>query len=323
MRPDATNPEGDLPERLANCQRRLAIAERDAQEHANEADALRAKAEAHDRLDIALAGAREERDALLASTSWRLTAPVRALTEFIRRFQSDARGKRQPGQMADSVSSSAAGNSCAQTASISPTLFTELWPYGPPRTTLLVERFSTGSLNSGAAYATVLSVAMAQRQHAALRIISRLAPPEPRAFDQLVAQHGLSYDGNPCFDWLTATGRGGVLGVTDAERIAVGNWIDARLALELVSPDRLIYVIDQEALPSLIGTSADRQARELFGLQDWTPVFTEAGVRDAVGRAGLFEHRPEVRSALLVPPTPSLADWQQIAARLLGVEQTG
>jgi len=186
-----------------------------------------------------------------------------------------------------------------------------------------VDRLSTRSPNSGSAYAAALSVAVAQRQRAALRIISRLASPEPRAFDQLVTEHGLSYDDNPSFDWLTATGRSGVLGVTTTERIVVGSWLNASSALELVSPDRVVYVIDQEDLPNLIGASADRRARELFGLQDWTPVFTQVVVRDAAGRAGLFEHRPEARSALLVPSTPSLADWQQLAARLLGVEQTG
>ena len=71
----------DLDRRLSDCLRLLDFAERDGQRRADEAADLRAKADERERLAAQLAAAEAERDALIRSTSWRITAPLRVLTE--------------------------------------------------------------------------------------------------------------------------------------------------------------------------------------------------------------------------------------------------
>jgi hypothetical protein len=186
-----------------------------------------------------------------------------------------------------------------------------------------VERFRTEALAGGTAHAAVLAAAIAQRQQAPLRIISRLAPPEPSTLDLMLAQRGIDYDGNPSFDWLTAAGRGPVAGITAAERIVVGSWVDARLALELVSADRVVYVVDQAEVPTLIDAKADRHLRDNFGIQSLALVFTDASVRDDLRQAGLFEHRGADAPASVLPSAPSGPDWQRTAALLLEVGPQG
>lgn len=318
-RPDETGRKADLRTRLANCARRLAIAKRDGQARAKEAAAFRAKAEQRDRLAIALAKARQERDALLTSTSWRLTAPLRALIELLKSLQRHAHRTTGSGQsVSGAVLSDSEGETVARDV-VPPSAFPESWPVGPPRVTLLVDRFRTGALADGAMCAALLAAAIAQRQRAPLRIISRRAPPEPSALDLILAQHGIDYDGNPSFDWLTATGRGPVAGISAAERIVVGGWVDARLALELVSADRVVYVVDQVEVPTLIGAKADRRAREIFGIHDLALVLTDASVRDDLRQAGLFEHRDTGAPASVLPAAPSGPDWQRTAAQLLDI----
>jgi len=311
--------KADLRKCLANCTRLLAIAERDCQARADEAAALRAKAEDYDRLAIAMDSVREELDALLASTSWRLTAPLRALIERLRGSRSRAgRTTWKLAAVSGQKSQRSEGPPIASEVE-APKAFPEPWPDGPPRVTVLVKRLRTDAIDAGAASAAVLAAAMAKHQRAPLRIISRLSPPEPQAFDELMAQHGLSYDDNLSCDWLTPTGRGPVIGVTVGERVVVGSWEDATLALELVSADRMVYVIDQAEVPALIGdgTGTDRRLRDMVGARGPALVFTDAGVSDELRRAGLFGERDAGASACLLPSSPLGPDWQRIAAHLL------
>ena len=85
-------------------------------------------------------------------------------------------------------------------------------------------------------------------------------PPEPGALERILARHGLSYDDNPSFDWLTPAGRGAAVGVAANERIVVGSWADALLCRALVSLERVVYVIDQSELASLRRTRNDRRS---------------------------------------------------------------
>lgn len=323
MGPDSTQPEASLSERLADCGRLLEVAEREAQANADEAAAFRLKAEDYDRLRAALARAGEEREALLASTSWRLTAPLRALAGLFRPLQVHTRGTERPAPATDNAETPITASATVKGDPITPILFTEPWPSDLPRTTLLLERLCTDTSRKGVTSAVLLSVALVKQQRAPLRIIGRLTCPKPCALDQIITQHGLSYDDNPCFDWLTITGRGAVLGMTERELIVVGSLVDAHLALTLVSADRVVYVIDKEEVPILSGASGDSRARDVLGAEKWAPVFTEVEGLDAARRAGLFAHHNGSESALVLPPTPSAADWQQIAARLLAAKPMG
>ncbi|MCH5373490.1 MAG: hypothetical protein JJ992_05905 [Planctomycetes bacterium] len=163
----------------------------------------------------------------------------------------------------------------------------------------------------------MLAATMAQEQRAPLRIISRLAPPEPSALDEILAEHGLSYAHNPSFDYLSTTGRGPVIGMTTAERIVVGGWEDARLALQLVSADRMVYLIDQAEAPVLVRNDDAQRLQDLFHAQRSPFVFADAGVRDALSRAGLFGDGNSGESALVLVTTPRGLDWQRIAGELL------
>ena len=315
--PEETDDKVDLHTRLAKCNRLLAIAERDCQARADESGALRNKAEDYDRLAIALTAVREERDALLTSTSWRLTAPLRGLIERIRGFRSGAGLARR--KLRSFSRHNAAGSDGSTVASDvgAPKAFPEPWPAGPPRVTLLVECFRAGALAGGVAAAAMIAVAMAHRQRSPLRIISRLAPPEPKVLDDLMDEHGLAYDENPSFDFITIMGRGPVIGMTATERIVVGSCEDARLALQFVSADRVVHVIDQAAVPVLTGTGTDPRVRNLVGVQGPSLVFMDADVRAALRPARLFGNRDAGVSAWVLPNTPSVLDWQLIAARLL------
>jgi hypothetical protein len=164
---------------------------------------------------------------------------------------------------------------------------------------------------------------MAQRQRSPLRIISRLAPPEPRALDDLMAEHGLFYDDNPSFDCLAVTGRGSVIGITAAECIVVGSWEDASVAMQLVSAGRLVYVIDQAEVRVLVSIGTHRRVRDLIGGQGLALVFTDADVRDALLRAGLFGNHNAGASVPVLPTTLSRPEWQRIAARLLEGAESG
>jgi len=321
--PEETEQRVDLHARLANCTRLLEIAECDCQRRADEAAALRAKAEDYDRLAIALDSAREERDALLTSTSWRLTAPLRGLIERIRGSRS--RAGLAPRTLRSISRQNAVGSEGPAVASNgeAPKAFPEPWPAGPARVTLLVECFRAGVLADGAAYAAALAVAVAQQQHSPLRIISRLAPPEPQVLDDLIGQHGLAYHDNPSFDFLTATGRGSVIGVTATERIVVGSWEHARLALQLVPASRLVYVIDQAELPVLASAGTVRRMFELFGAEGPALVLTGGTVLDGLRRAGLLGDGDAVVSAVVLPTKPTGPDWQRITARLLKGKATG
>jgi len=315
--PAETEREAELCECLANCARLLAIAERDAQTRASEADTIRAKAEQHDRLAVALADAREERNAVLASTSWRLTAPLRILIERLQRWRSHASRATQDGQSFKVMLLPGSEGDAIVQEVVPPSVFPEPSLCGPPRVTLLAERFRIGSLTDDTARAAVLAAAMAHRERAPLRIISRLVQPDPRALDLILARHGIDYDGNPSFDWLTSTGRGSVTGVSGVERMVAGSWVDASLALALVSPDRVAYVVDRVEVPTITGAKSNRRVRDIFAIHDLTLVFTDASVGDDLRRAGLFERRDADAPASVLPAAPSWPDWQRIAALLL------
>ena len=305
--PVATDHQADLRERLADCARLLAIAERDLQIHAD-------KASQRDQLATALATAREERDALLGSTSWRLTAPVRALIERIRRLES---GRRRTVQ----VKATLGGAALPAPSNIgTPTVFTDPWHAEPPRTTLLVGRFTTGTEADGVGHAAAMAAALARRQRSPLRIVSRMGPPETGALDRILARYGLSYEDNPSFDWLPPAGRGAAVGVAANERFVVGSWADALLVRALVSLERVVYVIDQSELASLRRTRNDLGVCDLFGRRGPALVLADALVSDALREASLFDRSGAGVTAQVLPTPPSGSDWERIAARLLDTE---
>jgi hypothetical protein len=301
----------DLRVRLADCTRLLSVAERDGERSANEAAGLRAKADERDRLATALACAEEARDALLQSTSWRLTAPLRALIERLR-----ARTPKPRSSAGGGAASPGTRNAAAPDAVAAPRAFPEPAPAGAARITVIVDRLSA-ELSGGAELALAVAAAMALAQAAPLRILSRRAPPDTEVFDQLLARHGLVYAANADFDWLAADGRGPVVGMTDAERIVVGTCADARLALALAAPARVTCVIDPQEVPMLTGAEHARHGVYPCGATGTALVCSEAGVRDALREAGLLDGRDPRAPVLVLPAEPAAGDWQRMADALL------
>jgi hypothetical protein len=302
-----TDHAADLRERLADCARLLAIAERDLQVHTD-------KASERDQLATALATAREERDALLESTSWRLTAPVRALIERVRRLES---GRHRSVQVKASLGGAALP---ASSHIVAPTVFTDPWHAEPPRITLLVDRFTTGTKADGIEHAAAMAAVLAHRLRSSLRIVSRTGPPETAALDRILSRYGLSYDDNPSFDWLAPAGRGAAVGVAANERFVVGSWTDALLARALVSLERVVYVIDQSEVARIRGSRIDRGVRDLFGRRGPALVLADALVSDALRETSLFDRSGTGVTVQVLPTPPSGSDWERIAARLLDTE---
>jgi hypothetical protein len=307
----------DLRVRLADCTRLLSVAERDGERSAHEAAGLRKKADERDRLAAALARAEEARDALLQSTSWRLTAPLRALTERLRgRRLGTARTPESRSSAGGGAVSPGTRNAVAPDAVAATRAFPEPAPAGAVRITVIVDRLSA-ELSAGAALALAVAAAMALAQAAPLRILSRRAPPVTEVFDQLLARHGLVYAANADFDWLAADGRGPVVGMTDAERIVIGTCADARLALALAAPERVACVIDPQEVPILTGAEHARHGLHPCGVKGTALVCSDAGVRDALREAGLLDGRDPRAPVLVLPAEPAAGDWQQLANALL------
>jgi hypothetical protein len=201
-----------------------------------------------------------------------------------------------------------------------PTVFTDPWQAEPPRTTLLVGRFTADTKAAGIGHAAAMAAVLARRQRSPLRIISRMGRPETGALDRILARHGLSYDDNPSFDWLTPPGRGAAVGVAANERFVVGSWVDALFVRALVPLERVIYVIDQSELASLRRSRIDRGVGDLFARRGPALVLTDALVRDALRQASLFDRSGGGLAAQILPTPPSGSDWDRIATRLLDAE---
>jgi hypothetical protein len=255
---------GPAPE-LADCLRLLALAERDGQARAEEASALRARAAESDRLAAELTTARQERDALLASTIWRLTAPVRVAIERLRRTGS-RKGWALPLPSAGTSANHPRNesSSAVDDRSALPLTFPEPRPAGPPRVSLLLDRLAIGDADEHSAVLASLALTIARQSGAPLRVLTHAHPPAPTAFEALLARYNLRCDRNPIFDVLAPTFGATALGIADDERAVVGNLASAWLASQLLAPRRVIYVVRPGDASLLDPSRGDQRASFLL-----------------------------------------------------------
>ena len=164
-----------------------------------------------------------------------------------------------------------------------------------------------------------MAAALAQRQRSPLRIISR--------WRRLRQERWIAYWRSmacPTTTTLHSTGLlppdaapSSALPPTSASWLAVGSmpgWPG------VVSPERVVYVIDQSELAGLLGASADRGfATSLaYAAQRWC--FADVCVQRCICARPVYS----TAAAQVQPPRCSLPrhrapDWQRIAARLLDI----
>jgi hypothetical protein len=194
--------------------------------------------------------------------------------------------------------------------------FREPLPQGPARVTLVLD--SLGAAVSGASAAAVaIAAALAQRQAAPLRIVGRRVPQATESLDQLLAAQGLSFHANPSFDWLTLDGRGPTLGVTEGERFVTASLDDARLAVSLGQPARVVYVLYWRELPRLLGPEPARPTPAGCPSARAALVCEDTELREALDAAGRLDGRDPNLPVLALPAPPAAPDWLGVAARLL------
>ncbi len=153
----------------------------------------------------------QERQALLQSSSWRLTAPLRALGDWRLRWRA-ARAKPAPTRRPELAPAPSPGASAAaavgpatpEPCDLAPTALDGrgaeafaplnlylLPPHGERRISLLLDRLLDEHDAQQLAPLVQAAVTMANERRARLRVIGRLAPPDGAALDRLLQHLGL------------------------------------------------------------------------------------------------------------------------------------
>ncbi|MFC7690677.1 hypothetical protein ACFQY5_14945 [Paeniroseomonas aquatica] len=218
----------------------------------------------------ALAAARAsdaQRAALIASSSWRITRPLRVATGLLRgepgyrdRLRR-ALGGSPPPQPGAAEPLALAAPSSAEVPALpgGPTPASTLIarslpgrmvsfpdPGQPRRLTMVTDSISAGSLFGGVGTAAILAALLAKRQDMALRIVTRQSPPEPRNFGTILAAQGIRYDGNIEFLHAGAGGEGHALPMGDNDLLLTTSWWTTWAARNVAPPQRILYLLQED-----------------------------------------------------------------------------
>ena len=215
----------------------------------------------------ALAVAAAERDAMLGSTSWHITQPLRALVEFLRgvslrggRFHKSVDRELRDGrdQATDAKPlqvleaeylPSPTGQARFANASLdfSPLVtYPDPSPTTPGRLTVLVDALGPGSLFSGTATAIVFALLLARDRGLRLRLVARDAPPEPATFGAVAAAHGVDYTDNIEFEYAPPNTVARALAVAANELIVTTSWRTTWVASKSFNPSRILYLLQDD-----------------------------------------------------------------------------
>lgn len=216
---------------------------------------------------------RANRDSLLASTSWRITAPLRGLSEVMRHGPTALRrqpgrpsaaanggGSQLPRRLAD-IGAAAMKRLPPQFASKSevPTLvqavsqrFSALQPLcllpardEGRRVTIVTDSINAGSLFGGVATALILATLMARRLGAKLRLVTRTEPAEVANFATVLATHRIDYGDN--IEFVHAPpGSMQEIPSSDREIMLTTSWWTTRTVRPVMRPERIVYLLQED-----------------------------------------------------------------------------
>jgi hypothetical protein len=290
--------------REATLRDRLRMAEREAE--ALRARTAEAEAAAH-RLAQDAAALRARYDALVRSTSWRITRPLRAAVGLARRepaYVARLRGllgrpaappavPALPGAATPAPAPAApprpaplAGATLVASRLPAP-LLTFPDPDSPRRLTMLTDSINAGSLFGGVGTAMILAVLLARRLGVPLRVVTRTEPPETANFGAVLRAQGVRCDGNVEFLHSGPPGVGRRVPIGAGDVLLTTSWWTTWAALAAVRPDRIIYLLQEDE--RLFYPAGDQQlrCREVMCDTRLRFVLNTAALRDHLARDGM------------------------------------
>jgi hypothetical protein len=202
-----------------------------------------------------------------ASTTWRITSPIRrALSSFpglrptvrshqhpdhaeSRQSQEHEHGRVKPKKEKKKTDAQDAPPTLVHLLS---RRFRELEPLrvfnvpnDEPRVSLVTDGISTSSLAGGAATALVMSALLARHLGARLRVITLTEPPEPDNVGAVFTSHRIPWSADLEFVHV-GRGRKEEVPVGDDEVFLTTSWRSTRSVRPIVDPRRLVYLLQED-----------------------------------------------------------------------------
>jgi uncharacterized coiled-coil protein SlyX len=264
-------------------------------------------------LRVQLEQAEALRAAMIASTSWRITWPMRALKRAVsnpalvrqKGFPAPADDTPNPAlseaaapeaaapaaQAARSATPVAAVNAAdairARFAHIQPPRVFRI-PGHRHRVTMVTDSISEGSVFGGVGTAMVLASTIARHTGAVLRVVTRTEPPHAANFAAVMAVHGMPQPADVEFAF-NPVGGSHELDVSDNELFLTTSWWTTSSFRKVVRPGQIIYLLQEDE--RMFYPSSDERLFCQETLADET-------IRFVVNSRMLFDHLTEGDDAL-------------------------
>ena len=192
---------------------------------------------------------RHAEQALLSSTSWRVTAPLRALMSARKSGSTNAPAGPAP---APAVADAAPADAAPSPAGKTDAAYAALEPL-PIRheadfeesVTIVLDRVAADPLDRSDAVALVVGSLLAERTGRGLRLITRQDAPEAAKFAELLRSQAIDYAGNVRFVHAPF-GSADAVPCSPNDLFLVTSWRTAWSARRSVEPRRLIYHVQED-----------------------------------------------------------------------------
>ncbi len=227
-----------------------------------------------------LSAAAAERDAMAASTSWRITRPLRLAVGVVRgepAYRSRLQGVF--GRIGDTAEESPPNsasvplsNTHSRLAPSGQEILASSWPdlaplvtYPDPapvaagRLTVMTDAFGAENLFAGDCASILFAIALARHRGLRLRLVTRNAPPEPAHFGAVLAAHGIAYTENLEFEYAPAQVDARGLAVADNDLVLTTSYATTWAALKNFDPSHVIYLVQDDE--RLYHPAGDQQIR--------------------------------------------------------------
>ncbi|TVQ85342.1 MAG: hypothetical protein EA400_15750 [Chromatiaceae bacterium] len=253
-----------------------------------------------------LAGAAAERDAIVASTIWRMTAPLRRLIGAAR---GEAGLPRLPARIASAAAElspdalAGAAGSAPKTeipeATVAEVVANEIpnliaiatYPDPSPRNggriTLLTDTLGATSLFGGVATAIILAVLLAQHLGLRLRIATRHSPPEPANLGTVLQAHGIAYHANIEFEYAPTEVDSRALAIQTDELILTTSWWTTWAARRSLDPSRIWYLVQEDERMFYPAGDLQLRCQEIFCDERLNFIVNTTALRDHLIAAGM------------------------------------